>query len=233
MKIENVTEVNISIEEVMDEDKSPKDRCVENCMDRIHEVITTNSKYARKFSTVVGEQLRRAWNEGYKYAYGTCWKNAAAQSITKEIVAEDAKNEGRKEVWDMVRRLCHADGVENAYTFDDREKAFGTISYSEILQKDVHEVLAKDKERLKRIEEEKIIRPGDEVEVDSDSPWLSGVCYGWVVDTHGETLNILISTEYGIEMRYVGIKCCRKTGNTAEHLAQLIKAMKEECCDDV
>ena len=44
MKIENVTEVNI-IEEVMDEDKSPKDRCVESAMDTIHEVININSKY--------------------------------------------------------------------------------------------------------------------------------------------------------------------------------------------
>lgn len=225
MKIGNVTEVNISIEEVMDEDKSPKDRCVENCMDRIHEIITINSKYARKFSTVVEEQLRRAWNEGYKYAYGTCWKNAAAQNITKEIVAEGAKNEGRKEVWDMVRRLYHADGVENTYTFADREKIFGTIMFSEILRKDVREVLDKDKKRLKRIEEEKIIHPGDEVEI---KEWFPDSRHGWVVDIHGNTVNVLMNTSHGVEMRYVHIECCRKTGNTAEHLAQLVETMKEE-----
>lgn len=226
MKIDNVTEVNISIEEVMDEDKSPKDRCVENCMDRIHEIITINSKYARKFSTVVEEQLCRAWNEGYKYAYGTCWKNAAAQNITKEIVAEGAKNEGRKEVWDMVRRLYLADEVENAYDLADLEKVFGTVVFSKILQKDVHEVLAKDKERLKRIEEEKIISPGDEVEVDP-AP-LSDIYKGWVTDILGNTVSVLMNSQVGVTTRYVSLKCCKKTGNTNEHLAQLVKAMKEE-----
>lgn len=226
MKIENVTEVNISIEEPMDEDKSSKDRCVESAMGRICEF--QESRYAEKFGMVIEQQLRHAWNEGCKYAYGTCWKNAAEQVITNEVAAERAKIEGRKEVWDMVRRLYLNDVMENAYGYAELKKVFGTISFSELLQKDVHEMLAKDKEHLKRIEEEKIIRIGDKVEVDTDSPWLSGVCYGWVVDIRGETVHILISTEYGVEMRYVGLGCCRKTENTSEHLAQLVKAMKEE-----
>ena len=139
---------------------------------------------------------------------------------------EDVKNEGRKEVWDMVRRLYLADEVENAYDLADLQEAFGTVTFSEILLKDLREVLAKDKERLKRIEEEKIIRPGDEVIV--NSPWLPGVHKGWAVDIYKNLVNVLMNTRNGVEMRYVGVDRCRKTGNTAEHLAKLVEAMKEE-----
>ena len=222
MDITYTAEVNI--EKSFDEDKSPKDRCVESAMDCICDF--KDSRYEGKFCTVIEQQLRRAWNEGYKYAYGTCYKNAAEQITAKELVAEDAKNEGRKEVWDMARRLYLTDIVENAYGYNELKKIFGTFSYSEILQKDVHEVFAKDNERLKRIEEEKNIRPGDEVEI--SKAWLPGIHYGWVADIHGNTVNVLMNTSRGVEMRYIHIESCRKTGNTAEHLAQLIKAMKEE-----
>ena len=137
----------------------------------------------------------------------------------------DAKNEGRKEVWDMFRRLYLADEVENAYDLADIEKTFGTIVFSEIVRKDLHEVLDKDKKRLKRIEEEKIIRPGDEVEI---KEWFPDSRHGWVVDIHGNTVNVLMNTSHGVEMRYVHIECCRKTGITSEHLAQLVETMKEE-----
>ena len=151
MKIENVTEVNISIEEVMDEDKSPKDRCVENCMDRIHEAITTNSKYARKFSTVVGEQLRRAWNEGYKYAYGTCWKNAAAHNITKEIVAA----EKAKSVWDMLMK------IDSEYEQEELEEAFGVETIGDVIREwGLEEFM----DRFKEYDAERdVIHVGDEI----------------------------------------------------------------------
>ena len=162
----------------------------------------------------------------------TCSEEKLNEYMKKEFLAahnvmrEAAKNEGRKEVWDMVRRLYLSDGVENTYDFDDLKKVFGTAILSEILMKDVHEVLDKDKERLKKIEEEKIIRPGDEVIV--NSPWLPGVHKGWAVDIYKNLVNVLMNTRNGVEMRYVGVDRCRKTGNTSEHLAKLVEAMKEE-----
>lgn len=208
-----------------DKNKDRKEALVESAMDHIFKF--QESRYSEKFGMVVEQQLRRAWNKGYKYAYGILWKNAAEQSAAKELVAEDAKNEGRKEVWDMVRRLYLADEVENAYNLADLQNAFGTVTFSEILLKDLHEVLDEDKKRLKRIEEDKIIRPGDEVEI--SKVWLPDIHHGWVVDIHENTVNVLMNSSHGVEMRYVDIKYCKKTGNVAEHLAQLVKAMKEEC----
>ena len=143
MKIDNVTEVNISIEEVMDEDKSPKDRCVENCMDRICDF--KDSRYEVTFCTVIEQQLRHAWNEGYKYAYGTCWKNAAAQNS-----AEKAKS-----AWDMLTK------IDSEYEQEELEEAFGVETIGDLIRE---WGLKEFVDRFKEYDAERdVIHVGDEI----------------------------------------------------------------------
>lgn len=190
-------------------DFDEKETLVESAMDRIFKF--QESRYSEKFGMVVEQQLRRAWNKGYKCAVGKTLWNLAKQDVKKEFDAESAKNEGRKEVWDMVRRLYLADEVENAYDLADLQKAFGTVTFSEILLEDVHEVLAKDKERLKRIEGEKIIRPGDEVEVDP-AP-LSDSYKGWVADAQKSSVG---KARWITQVKnYVEQTWCSKCGKNA------------------
>lgn len=162
-------------------------------------------------------------------AYETLWKKAAEQNTTKELTVEGAKNEGRKEVWDMVRRLYLADEVENAYDLADLadlQKAFGTVTFSEILLEDVHEVLAKDKERLKRIEGEKIIRPGDEVKY---KDCATDVTFkGFVLGVNDSGIRILrLSSNNFPVINYWDKASCKKTGNHNPDIAKVMEALKE------
>lgn len=156
MKIENVTEVNISIEELMDEDKSPKDRCVESCMDRICDF--KESRYEGKFCTVIEQQLRRAWNEGYKYAYRTSWKNAE-EDITKELVAAGKA----KSAWDMLTK------IDSEYKQEELEEAFGVETIGDLIQEwGLEEFM----DRFKEYDAERdVIRVGDEIEWRTKEPW--------------------------------------------------------------
>lgn len=207
-----------------DKIKNKKEALVESAMDHIFKF--QESRYSEKFGMVVEQQLRRAWNKGYKYAYGTLWKKAAEQNTTKELAVEGAKNEGRKEVWDMVRRLYLADEVENAYDLADLQKAFGTVTFSEILLEDVHEVLAKDKKRLNRIEEEKIIRLGDEVKYKDCATDVTSKGFVLGVNDSGIRILRLSSNNFPV-INYWDKAACTKTGNHNPDIAKVLEALKE------
>ena len=83
-----------------------------------------------------------------------------------DMKLEQARYEGRKEVWDLFRRLAlNTEDRDDAYTLKDIDEAFGTLWYAEIAKLPVEAALDKDRRYQEKLAERKKLHIGDEVEL--------------------------------------------------------------------
>ena len=130
-------------------------------------------------------------------------------------VKEKALKEGRKEAWDLARRIVAGD-CSDAYNIDEVHKVFDKSSWN-VLKMPVEEVLAKDKEYQ---EEKEALHVGDEVKFRS-----TGMVCGYVVDTKmSEFVTVLMKDRSTNILR---ISNLAKTGNVNEDLVKALAVFDE------
>lgn len=92
----------------------PKTDCINQVMATIEETISENN-HARAIRDGIEQQVRRAWNEGYKHA---------TKDHAKELVAA---GKSAKALWDMLQK------VSGDYDEEELEEAFGVVSVADLI----------------------------------------------------------------------------------------------------
>lgn len=109
-----ITTYNANINLQFEDKVDPKTACINQIMATIEETISENNQ-ARAIRDGIEQQVRRAWNEGYKHA---------TKDHAKELVAA---GKSAKALWDMLQK------VSGDYDEEELEEAFGVVSVDELL----------------------------------------------------------------------------------------------------
>lgn len=132
-----------------------------------------------------------------------------------------ARDEGRREVWNMMRRIMLPRREESdAYTVDQVKEAFDVITITDVLKMPLTDALATDKKLMEKIKREREkLHVGDEVEFVG----MFDQGKGYVIDVNVEDcpncVRLLIKGEGS---RLVSINFCKKTG---KHNPDIVKVM--------
>lgn len=120
----------VNIEEIMDEDKSPKESCVENIMHDIDEL--GNGKQVRSLRGAIEQQVRRAWNGGFCKGFqeGSEHQAEACCDINwfmMQSVAEYSADElqaafGYDHLADVIERLTYDEFHDMYEDYEDRKR---------------------------------------------------------------------------------------------------------------
>lgn len=149
---------------------------------------------------------------------------------TKQFEEEKqrARQEGRKEAWDLARRIIASDS--DCYSYAEVFDLFDTRSFWQILGTPVEEVLAKDK---KFQEEKKTLHIGDEVEFVGSNPnykvkvneLMTGYVVGFEDGLYGESC-VRILAKHGSYLK--SPEMCEKTGKHNPDVKKVMGSFEEE-----
>lgn len=156
-----------------------------------------------------------------------------SQKATLDKRLAEARDEGRVEIWNMMRRIMLPRREETeAYTIDQIREAFGVCNMTDVLKMPLTDAMAYDKKLTEKIKREREkLHVGDEVEFASMFDRLirpdnknSNLRKGWVIDDEVDgcpkCVRVLLK---GDGTRVVSINTCKKTG---KHNPDIVKAMK-------
>lgn len=156
-----------------------------------------------------------------------------SQKATLDKRLAEARDEGRIEIWNMMRRIMLPRREETeAYTIDQIREAFGVCNMTDVLKMPLTDAMAYDKKLTEKIKREREkLHVGDEVEFTSMFDQLvrpdnkdSNLRKGWVIDAEVDgcpnCVRVLLK---GDGTRVVSINTCKKTG---KHNPDIVKAMK-------
>ena len=151
----------------------------------------------------------------------------------KSDAVKKARDEGRVEIWNMMRRIMLPRREESeAYTMDQIREAFGVCNMTDVLKIPLTDAMAYDKKLMEEIKREREkLHVGDEVEFasmfdrllrpdDKDSNLRKGYVIDAEVDGCPECVRVLLK---GDGTRIVSIGSCKKTG---KHNPDIVEAMK-------
>lgn len=195
----NFTTYEASVELQFEDKIDPKTVCINQIMATIEETISENN-HARAIRDGIEQQVRRAWNEGYKHA---------TKDHAKELVAA---GESAKALWDMLQK------VSGDYDQEEFEEAFGVETPGDLLcEWDLDSFV----ERFKEYEKEReAIHVGDEIVWSAypsfQTPAEEGICrFGIVLDIKDKYYVVLTSGSICFYKTTVPIDSnkLRKTGN--------------------
>ena len=160
-----------------------------------------------------------------EYDLGTC--------RTLDKMLAEARDEGRVEIWNMMRRIIlPLSKEENSYPLSRVKEVFGVEHVSDILAQSLTDVMALDKKLMEEIKHEREkLHVGDEVEFVNMFDWLtrpynkdSNLRKGYVIDAEVDgcpnSVRVLLK---GDGTRVVPINTCKKTGR---HNQDIVKVMK-------
>jgi len=137
-------------------------------------------------------------------------------------VKEKALKEGRKEAWDLARRIA-AFG-EDTYSWSELDSAFGSHCDNTIFEMPVDEALAKDKKY-----QEEALRVGDEVEFSVGSI-VSKKYRGYITDFVSQNSVRVLTKELGTIR--VEPKDCKKTGKHSDEIEKVMASFEKGEKDD-
>ena len=140
-------------------------------------------------------------------------------------VREKALKEGRKEAWDLARRIVTGD-CSDSYAIDDEIlKIFGKTTWN-VLKMPVEEAMSKDKEYQ---EEKKALHVGDEVEFGVGSI-VSKKYRGYITDFVPQNTVRVLTKELGTIR--VEPKDCKKTGKHSDEVEKVMASFEKGEKDD-
>jgi len=157
MDVKTTYEVELELAMDENEDKTPKDICVEGCMAQVTDALT--GKNFRRMLGAIEGQIRAAYNAGYNEG-----KNCG---------------EASEDIWRMVQTVAKYDCDELDYAFHTGE--FLSDAFKEYKLKEFRELYLKhDKEKAQQKDTD--IRVGDEViGIPLDTIRLVGPHKGWAI----------------------------------------------------
>lgn len=146
-----------------------------------------------------------------------------------------ARDEGRREVWNMMRRIMLPRREESeAYTIDQIREAFGVCNMTDVLKMPLTDAMAYDMKLTEKIKREREkLHVGDEVEFTSMFDQLvrpdnkdSNLRKGWVIDDEVDgcpkCVRVLLK---GDGTRVVSINVCKKTGKHNPDIVRLMNSL--------
>lgn len=141
---------------------------------------------------------------------------------------EAARAEGRKEVWEMIRRMyLDTEDTMEAYTMEEMDKTFGTYYLKSILNKPLEKMLEKDRKLREEVKARNAIKVGDFITYDSPLVHYDG----WVLTepapnttelrvdvlTFKDGIPVVVSAE---------INKCEVTGKRNPYVAAMMKSLE-------
>lgn len=202
MEAKTTYEVELELAMDEDEDKTPKDICVEGCMAQVTDALT--GKNFRRMLGAIEGQIRAAYNAGYNVGY-LDGKTASRKEERGEELATD--------FWSMMRTVAE-------YDCEELDDAFHTGEFlSDAIEKYTLEEF--HKLFLEHEKAKKDIQIGDEVEW---TRWSGDFgpkgTIGWVtgfVSPEPGTRTILVVFDPGDGKEYaIAKEFCTKTGKHSE-----------------
>ena len=143
---------------------------------------------------------------------------------------EAARAEGRKEVWEMIRRMyLDTEDTMEAYTLNEMDNTFGTYNLKSILNKPLKKILGKDRKLREEVKARNAIKVGDFITYNSPVAYYEG----WVLtepapNTTELRVDVLTFKDGIPAVVSAEINKCEVTGKRNPYVAAMIKALETE-----
>lgn len=206
MDVKTTYEVELELAMDEDEDKTPKDICVEACMAQVNDALT--GKNFRSMLGAIEGQIRAAYNAGYNVGY-LDGKTASRKEERGEELATD--------FWSMMRTVAEYDCEELNDAFHTGEFLSDAIEkYTREEFQDLYEKHEKEKVQQKDTD----IRVGDEVKW---AGWCEDLgpegIIGWVTQVALDNILVVFDTNDGKNYT-IPKDFCSKTGKHSEYFSK-------------